>query len=65
MPIFEYQCLDCEANFEKLQRESSSGLPSCPYCGSVETQKVFSSFATIGGSKSTESTSSTSCFTGG
>lgn len=65
MPIFEFKCLDCGASFEKLRKESSSELPPCPHCGSVETQKEFSSFAAIGGSKSAASTSPASCFTGG
>lgn len=65
MPIFEYKCLDCGANFEKLQRKSGSELPPCPCCGSEQTQKEFSSFASIGDSKSTASISSASCFAGG
>jgi putative FmdB family regulatory protein len=36
MPIFEYECLDCEQDFEHLQRTVGS-VAVCPSCG---TEKV-------------------------
>lgn len=51
MPIFEYQCDDCENVFEELVFSSSktSGV-KCPQCGGVHTQKLFSAFASAGAS---------------
>ncbi|MBI9044337.1 MAG: zinc ribbon domain-containing protein [Anaerolineaceae bacterium] len=50
MPLFEYQCQTCEENFEKRVSFSESDvLPECPQCGSIETRKKISVFATGGG----------------
>ncbi len=50
MPIFEYQCLECQEVFETLQlsRESSEDT-QCPGCGSERTGKLVSACATSGG----------------
>ena len=43
MPIFEFECLECGSQFEKLvrRRDEKQKVP-CPACGST---KVYSSFA--------------------
>jgi putative FmdB family regulatory protein len=41
MPIYEYRCSGCGARLEVLVR-SSSDLPSCPNCGALLTEKLFS-----------------------
>jgi putative FmdB family regulatory protein len=53
MPIFEYQCLECQEVFETLQlsRESSEDT-QCPGCGSERAEKLVSAFATSGGGDS-------------
>lgn len=45
MPIFEYKCLNCDSEFEKLVLGSSSenGI-TCPDCHSGEVERLFSSF---------------------
>jgi putative FmdB family regulatory protein len=50
MPIFEYQCLECQEVFETLQlsRDASEDT-ECPECGSDHTEKLVSAFATSGG----------------
>lgn len=47
MPIYEYRCKDCGDKFEKLVRAGTdqAGL-ICPNCGSQQTEKLFSLFAT-------------------
>lgn len=65
MPIFEFKCLNCGANFEKLQKAGSIEILPCPSCGSEQTQKEFSAFAAPGGTKSSPIATSSSCFTGG
>ena len=46
MPLYEYQCADCETRFEVLQRvgQGSEGL-ACPDCGETEVEKEYSTFA--------------------
>jgi putative FmdB family regulatory protein len=43
MPIFEYACRDCHAEFETLVRGAET--PSCAQCGSAELDKKLSVFA--------------------
>jgi putative FmdB family regulatory protein len=48
MPIYEYHCPDCEANFEKLVPLSRTHeQPPCPKCSGGRTQKRLSTFAAI------------------
>ncbi|MEZ5351086.1 MAG: zinc ribbon domain-containing protein [Bryobacteraceae bacterium] len=54
MPIFEYRCEDCGAQFEKLMRSSDSAGPACPSCGEVHVRKELSTFAAHAGSGSRE-----------
>jgi len=43
MPIYEYQCLDCNAAFEKILSSSVSPEPiSCSHCGSAKVRKKIS-----------------------
>jgi len=45
MPIFEYKCLKCEAEFERLVFSVSheNGI-HCPDCQSHDVERLFSSF---------------------
>ncbi|GAB4337509.1 MAG: hypothetical protein Kow0037_20370 [Calditrichia bacterium] len=52
MPLYEYRCRDCEEKFDKLVPYAQSHQQECPKCGSQNTEKLISSFATIGGSSS-------------
>ncbi|MBS1256412.1 MAG: hypothetical protein MAG581_02235 [Deltaproteobacteria bacterium] len=52
MPLYDYQCGQCESGFTELRRSSEMDSPiSCPECGSRETRRSVSSFA-VGGSAS-------------
>ncbi len=55
MPIFEYKCLKCETEFERLilGTASENGI-ECPQCHSHEVEKLFSSFS--GMSRSSDGT---------
>jgi putative FmdB family regulatory protein len=47
MPIYEFHCNDCGADFEELFRNASERRrPSCDKCGSGNVRKKFSTFAT-------------------
>lgn len=50
MPIFEYMCVECGANFEKLVRSSDTQAIICPRCESTRVLKQMSSFAMRGAS---------------
>ena len=45
MPIFEYECKDCGHVTEFLEKRGTGRRHKCGKCGSLETQKVFSTFA--------------------
>ena len=64
MPIFEYHCNDCTAEFEVLQRAGDTNTlpkcpPACPKCGALNSTKRFSAFATTGTQKETTSDNAT------
>ncbi|MCK4950197.1 MAG: zinc ribbon domain-containing protein [Gammaproteobacteria bacterium] len=42
MPIYEYKCIDCEHEMEKLQKISDTPLTDCPECGKPELKKMIS-----------------------
>jgi putative FmdB family regulatory protein len=50
MPIFEYTCKSCGAEFEKLMRAST--VLDCPSCNGTELDKKLSVFATAASSDS-------------
>ena len=60
MPIFEYKCIKCEENFEKLVMGSNPQI-NCPKCGSDEVNKKFSVFAASGVDKPVGGSSCTTC----
>jgi len=66
MPIFEFRCERCGVEFERLVFSSGQNSEACPDCGSLETRKVLSVFASGGGlKKSAVSCSSSSSHGGG
>jgi len=60
MPIFEFACLDCGVDFEKLVRRAD-GISEvvCPVCNSRKIEEKISAFASI--SKGASAGSSGSC----
>jgi putative FmdB family regulatory protein len=46
MPIYEYRCTSCNAEFEELVSASATTSPPCPACGAADAKRLFSSFAT-------------------
>lgn len=45
MPIYEYQCNDCEHKLEVLQKMSDQLLQECPDCGKQSLRKLVSAAA--------------------
>lgn len=74
MPLYEYQCSDCETRFDALRAMSQADAAiACPQCGSENTQRAISLFSAIGsegmivgaGSSCGSCTPSASCATCG
>lgn len=42
MPIFEYNCTKCGAVFEELVFGKNPAAPTCPKCGSNQTERLVS-----------------------
>ena len=53
MPIYEYVCITCGHPFDhywrSLQAASESQAPPCPACAGIETRRVMSQVAVLGG----------------
>jgi putative FmdB family regulatory protein len=48
MPIYEYQCRDCQKTFSLLvMNPSSYGQPKCPKCGSENLERLMSRFKAV------------------
>lgn len=54
MPFYEYKCASCAKVFTLLQkRDAKRSGYDCPDCGSQETERILSTFASaVAGSKS-------------
>jgi putative FmdB family regulatory protein len=46
MPLFDYHCSACAADFELLVRGAT--VPACPHCGSTALAKALSRIAPAG-----------------
>jgi putative FmdB family regulatory protein len=46
MPMYEYRCKACDAEFELLVR--SSTVPACPHCGAGDLVRIVSRLAPAG-----------------
>jgi putative FmdB family regulatory protein len=42
VPLYEYQCLDCEERFEKIQKFSDPPIAKCPACGGGKITQLLS-----------------------
>jgi len=52
MPLYEYRCHSCGAEFELLSTWSKADAQRCPECG-AEPERLVSSFAGSGGCEET------------
>jgi len=50
MPIFEFECLQCGLQFEKLMRRAGAiSDVACPVCESRNVEEKLSTFASLSG----------------
>ncbi len=47
MPTYEYQCDNCQHEFEKFQSITANSLRKCPECGKMKLQRLIGSGAGI------------------
>ena len=48
MALYEYKCAECEDHFDVMRSMSAADEPAeCPECGSTESRRLISSFASI------------------
>ena len=48
MPIYEYHCLECHQQFDRLRAAPDRDTPvACPACGQTRAKRTLSAFATI------------------
>jgi putative FmdB family regulatory protein len=48
MPVYEYQCQDCDKRFEVLRPMSQIDAPiACPRCNGLNARRAISVFAAI------------------
>ena len=65
MPIYEFECPKCHADFDELVRSAEAVKDvACPNCGSRKVKKKLSSFASKVSSASS-SVSAAACAPGG
>jgi putative FmdB family regulatory protein len=64
MPIYEYICDDCQAEFEKLVLNKQQEI-ACPKCASKKNSIQLSVFATSNGSANGSSAKPSASFSGG
>ena len=61
MPIYEYHCSDCNADFEQFVRSMmSQETVTCPDCGGQHVKKAISLFGGLSGGSSAKSAGSSS-----
>jgi putative FmdB family regulatory protein len=46
MPLYDYRCQACQAEFELLVRAST--MPTCPHCGATDLERCVSRIAPAG-----------------
>ena len=49
MPLYEYRCRTCDTRFEVRRSMSDAALPAACPDGHVDTLRLLSTFATVGG----------------
>jgi putative FmdB family regulatory protein len=50
MPLYEYECPDCDTRFDALRAMSKADAPiTCPKCDGKHAHRAISLFSAIGG----------------
>ncbi len=49
MPLYEYECMTCQARFDRLTSMASADTAQCPRCGGSQARRLLSVIAGLGG----------------
>ena len=49
MPLYEYECRECDRRFDRLVSASAADSAACPRCGSVDVRRLISVIAGMTG----------------
>jgi putative FmdB family regulatory protein len=60
MPIFEFQCRNCGAKFERIVTSATTSA-TCQNCGSPQVEKLLSTFAVVSNSVSASPSAGDPC----
>ena len=64
MPLYEYSCRDCAAEFEVLQPIGADGTDlECPECGASRPERQLSTFACSGDQSAAQASTGCTGFT--
>jgi len=62
MPIYEYACQECDAQFDALRQMTEADAPiACTNCNSVVTHRILSLFNAQSGGKVIAGTNNPAC----
>jgi len=48
VPIYEFECAECEKRFEELLQRSDAPAPACPNCGAGGARRLLSAVSPPG-----------------
>ena len=66
MPLYEFQCTECDRAFEELVRSAAAITEvNCPKCGSEHIRRKVSLFASKGNTGGSAFAPAAACSTGG
>lgn len=66
MPLYEFQCADCQDDFEELVRSAAAvDEVRCPQCGSAQVRRKISVFASKSSGGANLAAAAASCSPGG
>lgn len=60
MPFYDYKCGKCGLTFEISKGMNDTFNPSCPECGTINCQRIFTPIRTLGAERSGSGCSSCS-----
>jgi putative FmdB family regulatory protein len=60
MPVYEYECRDCDRRFDALTTMAQADEASCPHCSSANARRLLSVIGGLTGMASGSASASTS-----
>ncbi|MDY6954735.1 MAG: zinc ribbon domain-containing protein [Thermodesulfobacteriota bacterium] len=61
MPLFEFRCVQCNAEFEHIVFSADEEPVKCPTCGAPHPERLLSVFSSGRGAKTVPTSATSSC----